>query len=79
MTTTKIETVGTVTLLKSVLKPGEKKVCICCPGHESHVFGMFLALQEAPDRDFAIATWLKEHFNYLNLEGRKIKITAELL
>lgn len=62
----------------------EKKVCICCPDFPSHVYQVSLDLPPYPTdypehfgRDLNL--WVKSMFDFKKLEGRKIRITAELV
>lgn len=75
--------VGTVELDYS-RNPRKPKQCLCCPSFPSHVYSEGFKLDPFetyfPDyftRD--LDHWLRSQFDFKSLEGRRIKITAELL
>lgn len=78
------EIIGIVVLFHSNQIEGhenETKRCICCPDFPSHIYGMKLELPEYDTSftsDRRIDRWLESVFDFKKLEGRKIKITAEL-
>jgi hypothetical protein len=81
------EIIGTVVLLHSNQLPGrenEKKDCICCPDFPSHVFGINFKLPPYPSvfpEHFgrSLDYWVQSMFSFTKLEGRRIRITAELI
>jgi hypothetical protein len=81
------EIIGTVSLMHSNQLPGredEPKVCICCPGFASHIFGINFDLPEYPTDDpkhFGrnLDRWLQSSFPLKQMEGRRIRITAEII
>ncbi len=82
-----VEIVGTVILRHSNQLPGrenEKKICICCPDFPSHVYGLDFALPafgSAYPEHFGrnLDLWLRSMFPFKKLEGRKIRVSAELV
>jgi len=79
--------IATVVLGHSNQIPGreeKKKDCICCPGFPSHVHHVGTELNAFPSRYPShfprdLDNWLYSTFDLKHLEGRKIRITAELL
>lgn len=56
--------------------PALPKECVCCPDQPSHVRLKRLHL---PDHADGIDDWLKRTFDFKKLEGKRIKVTAELI
>lgn len=84
---TKHEITGRVKLHYSHEIPGkenEEKACICCPGHKSHVYMQEIVLPEYASRYPAhfglnLDGWVKSMFPFMKLNGRAIRVTAELV
>lgn len=64
-------------------EPDTKKLCICCPGFPSHVYGQDFVLgfnsSRFNDVPATLTDWLRDIFPFKDLDGRKIRITAELI
>ncbi len=81
------EITATVVLGHANQIPGrenEKKICICCPGFSSHVYMIGTELSNFTSRYPShfprdLDNWLYSMFDLKDLEGRKIRITAELI
>ena len=58
-----------------------EKECICCPDFPSHIYKTELVLPSYPSAHMGrnVDLWLRSVFEYKKLEGRKIRITAEVL
>lgn len=65
-------------------RENEPKQCICCPDFASHIYSMRLDLPEYPSRfpkhfGRRVDYWIESNFDFKKLEGRKIRITVELV
>jgi hypothetical protein len=78
------EITGTVGLCyNQTPRPGSGP-CRCCPGKPGHVFSTSLDLDAFASRfpdhfGMEVRYWLESVFAYTQIEGRRIRITAELL
>jgi hypothetical protein len=85
MNATRHEITGTVRLKYDADEAAKgKKVCIDCPDFPGHVFSMYLELPPYPTshpehfgRDLKL--WIDSVFRFKSLEGRRIRVTAELV
>lgn len=64
--------------------PEKPKQCICCPGFESHVYQTafvipYVQARGARQLQGDLDDWLHGLFEFKELDGRQIRITAELL
>jgi hypothetical protein len=83
-----IEIIGKVVLKHTHEISGyedKPKDCVCCPGARSHVYQRIFELPEyTPDRFStslrrSLDFWIKSNFDFMKLEGHRIRVTAELV
>jgi len=59
----------------------EPKLCVCCPGEPSHIFGRSVNWEGECWAQFnALETAIRKHFTYKNEnEGRRLRVTIEVV